>query len=132
MTDYSQFEKKNVIIVKASPEGGDAVEVEAELQTANAGGILYREKGKSRLDLIPADEVIEVRLAPQEPAKVRIKKLAILALGKARQHLVTDHGYKVSEISKLSEDEAFAFHGGLDHTDLGHAHAAKSEKPAED
>lgn len=131
MTNFEQYEGKKVILT-VSAEDGSAVELEGTAETANAIGFILKPKGKTKLDIIEAEKVLEVRLAPETPKTIGAKTLKPVRLGQARSHLLERHGYKLKDINAMTEQAAFDFHEGLDHKalDLGHVHAAAT--PAEE
>ena len=121
LKDVAHFEGLRVDMFLPNPDGS-AREVNALIVTVNEFGLLYRERGKTKVDLASMADVIEIRSAPEEPSSVKVKHLRPLALGKARQHLASDHGYFVSHVGSMSEEDAHKFHLGLDHADLAHDH----------
>lgn len=123
MVNYSDFVDKKVTIETDSvPEPREG--------TVTAGsdvGIVFRPKGLVRQELI---EIKNIRLIEEiiaGPKPLRPRTTGRVNKGKHREHLVDRHGYKISEISHLSEDQAREFHDGIDHSDLGHRHKEKTE-----
>jgi len=121
--DYSEYAGKKVIVT-VNLEDGTASEVEGKVEVANQEAILIKPKGKTRIDIIEASTIEEIRLAPEPAKKLTAKKLKPVELGRVRQHLLDRHGYRLSEISAMAEEQAREFHEGLDHSDLGHVHVS--------
>ena len=129
MTDLAAIKDGSAVTLKFRDEAGATFEQEGTAEVSNEYGVLFREKGKQSAKLIAADGVISIEVAEGKPAKLRVKRFDLLTdPAKARQHLVAEHGYKVSDIEKMSEADAFAHHESVDHTDLGHQHRAPKAK----
>jgi hypothetical protein len=129
--DYSEFEGKKVILT--ATVDGEQVELEGTAETVNELAILFKPKGKAKLDIIEAENIVGVRYAPEKPKTLKAKSLLPIQYGQARQHLIDRHGYTLSDINAMTEEQAYNFHKELDHkaSDLGHVHAAKEQTEAE-
>jgi hypothetical protein len=139
-TDYGQYVGKRVVLTRNLKEANDkgelAEELDGTLVAANSKGVMFTPKGQTKADIIAADEIEEVRLAPDKAKKLTAKKLQPVELGKARAHLLERHGLKLDDVNKLTEEDAFSYHAQLDHValNLGHVHVAEqtqAEKDAE-
>lgn len=135
MEDLSEYNGKRVVLVRNLSEpnekGETAVEVEGTVQAANEQGVLIKPKGKASFDLVPADEIEEIRLAEAGEKKLRQKVLKPVQLGQARSHLLERHGLTLDEANEMSEEQAFEEHAEIDHSPLGHRHEAKDEQDQE-
>lgn len=119
-------EKEKYTIVQQN--GYDWIEyVEAELIAANIGAVMIRPRGKSNSTLIKAEQVVSITHVPAGPKKIKQKVLAEVGLDKARQHLVDAHGYAVSVINGITNEQGLATHNSIDHADLGHRHKSADE-----
>jgi uncharacterized DUF497 family protein len=131
--DFSEFTDKRVLLVenldKPNAKGETAVELEGKVETGNAMGVLFKEKGKTAIRLIEANKIERITYAPETPKELKQKPLKLVTHGEARSHLIERHGYKVSDIQRMAEPEALSYHNTLDHADLGHRHEEK--KPVE-
>lgn len=121
MADYSGYKGKRVIVV-VNGENGEAQEIEGTIDSVTAGAFILRPKGKTKVELIEDDDVLEIKDAPTPTKALKAKSLKPIELGQARAHLLDRHGYKLSDINALSEQEAFDFHATVDHSELGHNH----------
>lgn len=136
MADYDKFVGKKVVLVRnletPNDKGELAVEIEGTLEAVNRLGAMLKPKGQVKADIIDADQIEEIRLAPEKERNLKAKVLKIIEFGNAKSHLLERHGLTLSEVNELSEEDAFEFHEGLDHVekDLGHVHQAKESAPA--
>ena len=134
--DLAQFTNKRVIIVRNLPEpnekGEGAVEIEGQVQIGNELGVVIKPKGQVKFDMIPAEEIEEIRLATEVSKDLKRSKLKVVELGSARRHLLERHGYTLAWVNSATEEQAFEHHASLDHEemDLGHVHVNKEEKDA--
>lgn len=126
--DLSQYNDKKVIVTHKAKDGADGVETEGTVQTGNELGLLIKPKGKTGLALINKDDIDDIKLVPSSAKALTRKTLKPVELGQARTHLAERHGYTLSQVNKMSEEEAFETHAGIDHeaADLGHVHGDKS------
>lgn len=131
MSNLDQYNGKKVLVT-VNQADGTATEIEGTVETANDLGILIKPKGKTKLELIEAANVAEVKLAPEALKSIAVKKLKPVELGQARAHLIDRHGYKLADINKMTEQDAFEFHASIDHkaNDLGHVHVDKTATEA--
>lgn len=129
MADYSQYNGKKVTVVRNPADSSDAVEIEGTVQVGNEQGLLIKPKGKTSFDLIPAEEIEEVRIAPEKSKKLTAKTLKVVELGSARSHLLERHGLSLTDANNVTEEEAFEAHEATDHSDLGHVHGDKNATP---
>lgn len=131
--NLTQYSDKKVVVVRKQ-EDGSAKEVEGTVQTANELGLLIKPKGQTKFDLIPADEIEDIRLAQSTAKAIARKTLKVVELGQARSHLVERHAFTLSQVNAMSEEEAFQTHEGIDHEagDLGHVHGSKDAAKADD
>jgi hypothetical protein len=128
--DYSQFVGRKVELVEKVEKDGElaADEHEGTVEAVNGGFVLFKQKGKATARLVAEADIEEMRFAIEKPKELKQKKLAPVKYGEARQHLVDRHGYKIADINKMTEQQAFEFHNGggeqpgLDHRELGHRH----------
>ena len=123
-TDYSELKGKKVNLTTS--EGT----FEGTVEAGSPIGIVFRAKGKQGGELVEAKDILNIAEAVAGPKKLRQRTLPRVAEGKFREHLVDRHGYQISQIAELSEEEAEQFHSTLDHTDLGHKH--KELSPVEE
>jgi hypothetical protein len=130
-----QYIGKRVVVVRNvnGENGPEAVEIEGYVETANAKGVLLKPKGKTQFDLIEADEIEKIDLAPED-TKLKARRINPVKLGQAKNHLLERHGYTLTQVNDMTEQEAFEFHLSLDHKaeDLGHYHAEKPAKKDDD
>lgn len=122
MADYSEFTDKKVTIQLT-----DNTKVEGTVEAGSTVGVVFKEKGSRGTKLIEAAQIAAIEPVAEAPKKLKQRTLPIVTEGKVREHLIERHGFKVSEIEALSEDAAKSFHDGIDHSDLGHKHRAKTE-----
>lgn len=127
---------KQVILHVVNDENG-LDELEGTVVSASEVGMAFKEKGKRDLRLIEPGQIDEIDVAPEAPKKVAQKKLQQVTESTARQHLLDRHGYLRSWANEVSDEEAYAEHESVDHSDLGHRHltdeetAKKAEKKSE-
>lgn len=132
--DYSEYEGKRVILVEGDPKNTDAdtTEREGTLVKATKVGVMFKEKGKANPEVIMADHVLSIVLAPDN-SKVTQRWIKEVPVGSVKQHLADRHGFLLSVLNAegddtISEEQAKVLHdrqhaesGG----DLGHAHGEK-------
>lgn len=128
LADYTG--KKVIVTVNlAEPneKGETAIEVEGKVESGNALGLLIKPKGRTNFELIDADKIEDVRLAPEADKKITASVLKDVELGQAKKHLLDRHGLTLTEVNGLDEEQAFSYHASLDHKalDLGHVHGSK-------
>lgn len=126
MADYSGYEGKKVVVTDTSGETYEGVcEAGSEL------GIVVKLKNSAKSTLIESKNIDTVTEPAAAPKKLKPRSLPQIAEGKVRQHLLDRHGYAISDIEAMTEEEATAFHNGLDHEGLGHFHREPSAIEAE-
>ncbi|HEY6021160.1 MAG TPA: hypothetical protein VIY48_15025 [Candidatus Paceibacterota bacterium] len=132
-TNLADFNDKKVVIVHNEDGKTEATETEGTVQGANEQGVLLKPKGKTNFQLITKDKIVEIRLAPDTAKNIGQRKLKIITLGQARQHLADRHGYTLEQVNALTEEAAFTEHNKIDHAKLGHLHSdAKADDKAAD
>lgn len=135
-TDLTRYQGQRVIVQvkldEPNDKGETLVEVEGKAEAANALGILIKPKGRTQVELIEAEKIESVELAPETEKKLTAKSLTPIDLGKARQHLLDRHGFNLEEVNKLNEEQAFDLHAQLNHVEDGLGHKHEEKKPAEE
>lgn len=121
MSDLEKYNEKKVVLTI----GGE--KTEGKVMAASAIGIVFKAKGSSATKLIEAKDIEDIAEVVAGPKKLKSRVIPQVHDAKNREHLIERHGYKVSEIEKLSEEDAKAFHDSLDHSDLGHSHRPLTE-----
>ena len=111
-------------------EDGSTKEVTGTIKAATVAGVPFKEKGKPGLELTTVDKFYEIDYAPVKAKAVTQKKLNPIEFGQARQHLVDRHGVELTWAKDADEKDAFAYHQGLDHSNLGHTHYTAEEMEA--
>lgn len=125
-----KFIDKEVTLHRIEADG-TLKELTGTIRAASIAGVPFKHKGKPGLDLLQIKDIEEVDLAPTKEKSVSQKKLALVELGGARQHLIDRHGVELSWAKTASEKDAFDWHATLDHTNLGHVHVDKTKEKAE-
>lgn len=125
-----QYDGKQVLI-HLIQEDGSVKETEGKVEAASAEGMAFKEKGKRDVDLVLPSQIEEISEAPSKPKTLSQKKLKPVTTTSARQHLLDRHGYERSVMNGVSDDQAYAEHEDIDHSDLGHRHEAEDEAPDE-
>lgn len=123
----TQFVDQKVILVRSQGEGKDALEIEGTVISINDQAVLIKPKGKTQADLVESSEIVEIRHAPKKEEKVKVRTLKVVKFGEGKQHLAERHGLSVKGLDSRTEKEAFDYHAGLDHSDLGHKHEDKKD-----
>lgn len=133
---YTDFVGKKIVLTRNLKEpnakGELAEEVEGTLEAANPQGIMFKPKGQVKPEIIMADEVEEIRYAPEKAKALKAKTLKPITYGQARGHLLERHGMTLTQVNGLTEEQALAYHNELDHvaSGLGHVHGEKDAAPA--
>lgn len=122
--DYSQYKRK-----KATVHFTDGTSVEGTIEAGSQIGLVLKPKGSRERRLVEGREIKALELASAPIPRLRRKTLPIIVPAKVREHLIDRHGYRIDEISALSEAEAVVFHDSIDHlgADLGHTHREPTE-----
>lgn len=126
-----EFSGKQVIL-HLRQEDGSVKELEGKVEDASEVGMAFKEKGKRDVDLVLPDQIEEIALAPSKPKTLAQKKLKLVTESNARQHLLDRHGYDRSVVNGMDDGKAFSEHEDIDHSDLGHKHAAEDEDESTD
>lgn len=124
----ADYDGKQVILHVINSETNQLDELEGKVESASEVGMAFKEKGKRDLRLIEPSQIEEIEVAPEAPKKVAQKKLQQVTERSARQHLLDRHGYLRSWANEVSDEEAFAEHASVDHSDLGHRHLTDEEQ----
>lgn len=119
-TDYGVYSKKKVKI-RVTADGEEST-LEGSVEAGSPVGLVFKQKGKRNSMLFAKDQILEVTQLDSTPDDIRRRSMARVTKEKVRDHLADRHGYKISDVSRMSEDEAEKFHDSIDHTDLGHWH----------
>lgn len=119
---------KRISLTFRPKEGGEASTQEGRVEIGSPIGLMFKEKGKSAVQLIEAEQILDVEeLAAKEP-NVSVKKLLPVAAGRMRQHLADRHGYPLEEANGLNEAQAEEEHADIDHGVLAHRHEEPKAK----
>ena len=121
LEDLQQYIKKEAVL-HIVQEDGSLKEITGTIQAATVAGVVYKEKGRSNIELTEVSKIEEITAAPVKPRPVQQKKLKPIEFGQARQHLLDRHGVTLSWGKEADEQAAFDYHKTLDHSDLGHVH----------
>lgn len=108
-------------------ETADGDKFEGTVQAASVMGVLVKPKGTSTPRLIEMDQLISCEPVPAEPSTLRQKRLDPLPVAKTRRHLMDSHGWSLSVVNKMTEDDAVHAHDSADHSDLGHNHSGRKK-----
>lgn len=133
--DLSQYAGQRVIVTvnldEPNAKGETCVEVEGTAEAANAAGIMFKPKGRTSVEIIEIAKIERVQFAPEKPKDLKAKPLQLVKYGTARAHLLERHGYKISSVNALTEEQALRTHGEIEHEaqELGHLHQEKTETP---
>lgn len=124
MVDYKQYEGKEIIIKIQ----GDKPDVSGKVLRGSIMGILIRNKATHQSELIEAECIEGVELAPEivrGTGKILVRDIAPVSAAAARQHLADRHGVPISRISTIP-DIALEYHQELhEELELAHRHVAK-------
>lgn len=135
--NLDQYENQRVLLVRnVTEDDGSIVAEESEgtvlAVNAEAGGILFKPKGRVQAQLLMTDDLESIEFAPIKEKSITVRWLKDVKFGMTRQHLADRHGWPVAEVDRLSEAEALEEHGQIDHEGLSHRHGEKPEKENED
>ena len=136
----AQYANKRVKFVhnldEANEKGEKAVEVEGTVQTGNELGLLVKPKGQVSFKIFHRDSIEpdSITLVEDKSTKLKRSKLQPVKIGQARRHLLERHGFTLSYVNGLTEEQAMKVHDEIDHEmeDLGHVHVAESEGESKD
>lgn len=122
LPDLGELTGKRVNLTFTPKDETEAVTQEGRVEIGSAIGLMFKEKGKSNVQLIEASTIVAVEeLAAKEP-NVTVKTLQPVPLGRVRQHLADRHGYTKEQANALTESAAYSEHEALDHSVLAHKH----------
>src|SRR4051812_43510634 len=108
--DYTQYQDKKVVLTVKDDKDPEAVkELEGTITTATPVGILFKARGRATADLILPDQIVAVELAPDN-RKVTVKYIKPVQLGQVRTHLADRHGFLLSMLNTITEEEAVLIH----------------------
>lgn len=122
-----QYDGKQVII-HLIQEDGSVKEFEGKVEAASAEGMAFKEKGRRDVELVLPGQIEEISAAPVKPKSLTQKKLKPVAETSVRQHLLDRHGYDRPTVNQMSDEQAFAEHEDIDHSDLGHKHEDEDDE----
>ncbi|HEY6021857.1 MAG TPA: hypothetical protein VIY48_18930 [Candidatus Paceibacterota bacterium] len=131
--DYEKYVDKKVVLThnlsEPNADGNLAEEVEGTVMAVSGEMLMLKPKGKTNPILIELANVERIDFAPEKAKNLARKKLKIVQFGNARAHLLERHGYTLTEVNEITENEAFASHEDIDHeaADLGHVHVDKEK-----
>ncbi|ANA85941.1 hypothetical protein SEA_GOURDTHYMES_78 [Gordonia phage GourdThymes] len=91
--------------------------------SASPQAIAFKEKGRSSLTLVPAEQIADIRIAPEAEVDMKARRLNLVNLDSVKRHLVDRHGYALADINAMAPEQALGFHDSIDHTPLSHFHA---------
>lgn len=120
------------VLVHVIEDDGSVSEKEGKFEEASEVGVAFKEKGKRDVDLLLPEEIEEVTAAPTKPKKLVQKKLKPATESTARQHLADRHGYDLTDLNEMSDEQAFSDHEEIDHENLGHKHEADDDDEADE
>lgn len=105
---------------------GEEVTKEGSVVASNPGMLLVKPRGAMLGELITSDTLISVTELT-EVSKITVRKLKIVKMGEARQHLADRHGLPLESEYLETEAIAFKYHEAIDHSGLSHVHEDKNE-----
>jgi hypothetical protein len=88
---------------------------------------MFKGKGRALSEIIEIDHVLAIELLPDN-GKITQRYIREVPLGLTRQHLADRHGFLLSVLNTLTEEEAVKLHVAQHAEiagDLGHAHGDK-------
>jgi hypothetical protein len=131
LASYEEYKGKRVVLKRKAADGSLA-EVEGTVDTISPIGVLFKAKGSPSLELVVADDIEDISLAPTKEVSIKAKTLKPVQLGGARNHLLERHAYTLAQVNALTEEDAFGVHANIDHVaaDLGHVHGEKASSDA--
>lgn len=122
-----QFKGKNVRVVLSI----DGEEVLGRVEAASPVGIILKYKGSSRAILLENEEIKEIELDKKE-AEVKPSELRWPINSTVRKHLASHHGYKLSSVNEMANDQGMLIHHELhkaeDADQLGHYHPGSLDR----
>jgi hypothetical protein len=133
--DFSQYEKKKVIITIGDPDDTDksTEEYEGTILVVTPVAVMFKPKGAAGQSIFMRENVLACQLLVGK-TKIIQKHLRPVELGQIRQHLVDRHGFTISWANEQIEDTAAEVHA-QQHVDvaaeLGHDHKQPAPTPRE-
>lgn len=126
------FKGKFCTITLAEEDGTPGEPKEYLVEEANGGFFILREKGKSSGGLIEGSRILSFEPPAKKVFPLKAKRLNPVDANAVKRHLLDAHGYRVSDINGLTEEQAVELHDGIDHKDLdlGHFHALSPREQA--
>lgn len=123
--------KGKMVELDVSRDGGDEVEtLPGRVIDANDLGVIFKRRSQRGQDLFDLDQVRGVR--ETVTARLRMvsqKSLRPATVATVKRHLADYHGFPISTLNTMSEEEALRRHEEIDHEDLGHNHNGEAQKP---
>lgn len=137
-SQLSGYDGKRVVVTHNLPEKNDkgegAVEIEGTVQVGNEIGLLIKPKGQVNFKLVPLGEIEpgSIKLVQDKSTTIKASKLKPVKIGQARRHLLERHGFTLTKVNGLTEEDAAKLHDSIDHveSDLGHVHMTEAEAAA--
>ena len=112
-----------ILIDDATGEEKGREELDGTLNYVAPQGVQFTKRGSASPLMILLHEIAEGSVILNEPMPTfTSKKVAPVARGKMRQHLLTSHGFALEYVRGHSEDQAVAVHTELHRAALGHHH----------
>lgn len=122
-SQLESFDGKDVLLTLDSEE--DAIE--GRVESGSEVGVAFKRKGKRDIDLILPGSIVSIELAPTKPTVIKTKSILVVPVERIRTHLVDRHGWNLSTVNALTNEEAELQHNKVDHSDLGHEHTKAPE-----
>ena len=134
--NVEKFIGKKVVLTlnlkEPNADGQTAEEHEGTVEAAHGGMAMFKYKGKTSATLLELADIEAIDYAPERAKKLARKTLKVVEFGQARNHLLERHGYTLTQVNGLTEQEADDQHLAIDHeaSDLGHVHGDKPKPQA--
>lgn len=126
--NLEEFVDRKVKVTKKPQDNHDGEVFEGKVEAANneKNVLLLKVKGKASAVLILGFEIATIETVTSSDDDVTQTTLKPVKLNNVRRHLVNAHGWKLSAVNQLIDEEAFVQHTGLhegpDAADIGHKH----------
>lgn len=117
------------ILLTVKREDGSTEEVEGKIEVASEAGVGFKPKGRREMDLLEAEDVLDINEAPIVETKLKQVKLKLIDLTRVKKHLIDRHGAPLSQVNALAPEQAEELHNKIDHSDLGHNHTKVDAEP---
>lgn len=128
---FTKLVNKRVRLVYV-PEGPGATEgtrpvaeeIIAYVQAYNEANkmLMVRQKGRTMGFLLEVADVVEIETDEDDVKPIKQKKLKAVDTNTVRQHLADRHGYELTHVNSLTDEQAEEEHDAIDHGNLGHTH----------